>query len=273
MGQRMFGFVGRRSLLKSFGAMSLSAAVVACTKNANQSTTATPEATTAAALEDRKPNWEMTPDEALQLLMDGNKRFIDGKTIHPRIGPTRRSETGADQFPFAAFLSCADSRVPVEILFDQGIGDCFVCRVAGNIATPENVGSLEFGTFVLGSKVLMVLGHEGCGAVVAAMGRTAQFNLPPGTDLGKTSIPSLLPFLTPGVQDIEKQIKEKGVASLPITEEKGADDVMATTEAVVKRQVEALMKSPVLSSLVQANKLKIVGAYYDLDTGEIKMVV
>lgn len=102
----------------------------------------------------------MTPDLALQRLVEGNQRFVDGKRENPRQDITRLTEVAEAQSPFAAILSCADSRVPSEIIFDQGFGDLFICRVAGNVATPEEIGSLEFGTLVLGARVIMVMGHE-----------------------------------------------------------------------------------------------------------------
>jgi carbonic anhydrase len=110
-----------------------------------------------------------TPAEALQVLIEGNRRFADGKSMasHRDIGRVR--QVAKEQEPFAAFLGCADSRVPIEIVFDQGFGDLFVTRIAGNVASSENIGSLEFGTHILGAKVLYVLGHTECGAVTATM--------------------------------------------------------------------------------------------------------
>ena len=112
---------------------------------------------------------DMTPDAALKKLMDGNKRFVDRKRQNPNQDLVRLAEVAKSQKPFAAVLGCADSRFPSEIIFDQGLGDLFVCRVAGNVATPEEIGSLEFGTLVLGAKVLVVVGHKRCGAVDATI--------------------------------------------------------------------------------------------------------
>src|SRR5918997_1471952 len=102
----------------------------------------------------------LTPAAALQRLMDGNQRFVERRRQNPNQDLARVREVAQTQTPFAAILGCADSRFPAEILFDQGIGDCFVCRVAGNIATPEEIGSLEFGTAVLRAKILLVVAHE-----------------------------------------------------------------------------------------------------------------
>ena len=110
-----------------------------------------------------------TPEEAMKLLIDGNRRFAEGKTISSNRDMSRVREVANGQKPFAAFLGCADSRVPIEIVFDQGFGDLFVTRIAGNVASSENIGSLEFGTKIPGAKVLYVLGHTRCGAVSAAV--------------------------------------------------------------------------------------------------------
>ncbi|MFM7572018.1 MAG: carbonic anhydrase, partial [Snowella sp.] len=112
---------------------------------------------------------DMTPDEILTKFMEGNQRFVKQKREKPNQTTVRLEEVAAGQAPFAAVLSCADSRVPVEIVFDRGVGDIFVVRDAGNIAADESIGSLEFGTLVLGAKVLMVIGHQDCGAVISTM--------------------------------------------------------------------------------------------------------
>jgi carbonic anhydrase len=189
-------------------------------------------------------NKDITPDEALKKLVEGNDRFVNQKRTNRNQTKERLVEVAKGQEPFAAILGCADSRVPGEIVFDQGLGDLFVCRVAGNIATPEDVGSLEFGTLVLGAKVLVVMGHTSCGAVKAAI----QGGELPG------SIGSLI-----------KSIDIGSVA--PKSEAPG--DVDKAAQANVNHQVETLKKSPILSDLITKNKLKIVGAYYDLDTGKV----
>lgn len=257
---RINGFLGRRNLLKLMGASGVGfAAATACS-----SQTATPPAATSASptsqamadktapqasVEKRSFSDDMTPEQSLQLLVEGNKRFTEQRLSHPRQGFARLVETGADQFPFAAFLGCADSRVPVELVFDQGIGDCFVVRIAGNIATTEAIGSLEFGAAVLGSRVLVVMGHEGCGAVNAVL---RQAKLPAESKIG-----SLVPYIQPGVDKAKN--------------EKGNDLVNAIKDSVMV-QVETLNKSPILEGLIKQNKLKIVGGYYDLDTGVFSLI-
>ena len=190
---------------------------------------------------------DITPDLALQRLMDGNQRFVNGKLENPRRNRERLAEVAKTQKPFAAVLSCADSRVPSEIIFDQGFGDLFVCRVAGNIATPEEIGSLEFGAAVLGTKVIMVIGHERCGAVDATI-KGAQV---PG------QIATLLDAIKPAIKNSENQT---------------GDRLSNATKSNVLFQIEKLKSSPVISQLIQDKKLKIVGGYYDLDTGAVSVV-
>jgi carbonic anhydrase len=189
-------------------------------------------------------NKDITPDEALKKLVEGNVRFVNQKRTNRNQTKERLVEVAQGQEPFAAILGCADSRVPAEMVFDQGLGDLFVCRVAGNIATPEEVGSLEFGTLVLGAKVLVVMGHTSCGAVKAAI---------KGGEL-------------PG--SIGSLIKSIDIGSVSPKSE-AAEDVDKAAKANVNHQVETLKKSPILSDLITKNKLKIVGAYYDLDTGKV----
>jgi len=192
-------------------------------------------------------NSDLTPDEALKNLLDGNQRFVQSKRQNPHQDFGRLQEVAKGQKPFAAILGCADSRFPSEIVFDQGLGDLFVCRVAGNVATPEEIGSLEFGTLVLGAKVLMVIGHERCGAVEATI-KGAQV---PG------QIASLIDAIKPAVSRAK---------DLP------GDALENTCKANIALQVERLKTSPVISELITAGKLKVVGGYYDLDTGTVTMV-
>lgn len=226
----------RRNLLK-FGAAALGTGVVAA-KVGSQFFTPEP----AAAQSD------INPDLALQKLMTGNQRFVNKKRENPNQTVARLTEVARGQKPFAAVLGCADSRFPTEIIFDQGLGDLFVCRVAGNVATPEEIGSLEFGTLVLGAKVIIVIGHKRCGAVDATI-KGAQV---PG------QIGSLLAAIQPAVESSK---------NLP------GDRLENATKANVLLQTERLKASPVISQLIKEGKLKVVGGYYDLDTGAVSMVI
>jgi carbonic anhydrase len=187
------------------------------------------------------------PDRALQLLTQGNQRFVENKRKYPNQEWKRITAVAPSQAPFAAILGCADSRVPAEIVFDRGFGDIFVCRVAGNVATPEEIGSLEFAALVLGVKVIMVLGHERCGAVKAAI----QGGPLPG------HIGSLTQAIKPAVESSKNQ---------------AGDKVENAVKANVRLQAQRCKASPVLNQLIEQGKLKIVGAYYDLDTGKVTMV-
>ena len=189
----------------------------------------------------------ITPDQALQLLIDGNQRFVNNMRQNPNQDFTRITQVSPSQAPFAAILGCADSRFPAEILFDRGFGDIFVCRVAGNVATPEEEGSLEFGTLVLGAKVLMVVGHENCGAVKAAI---------EGGEL-PGQIGSLTQAIMPAVQSSQNQ---------------PGDSVANAVKANIRLQANRLKASPVINQLIQEGKLKIVGGYYDLDTAAVEIV-
>ena len=189
----------------------------------------------------------ITPAQALEMLMDGNQRFATSKRLYPDQSFIRLKQVAQAQKPFAAILSCSDSRVPTEIVFDQGLGDIFVVRVAGNIAITEAVGSLEYANLLLGSKVLMVLGHERCGAVKA----TLEAEEVPGM------IGSLFYPIRPAVDDARKQqgnLLENAV------------------KTNVMFQVERLKTSSVITNLIKEDKLKVVGAYYDLDDGKVTLL-
>ena len=191
---------------------------------------------------------DLTPDVALKQLMDGNKRFVDRKRQSPNQDFVRITEVAKSQKPFAAILGCADSRFPPEIIFDRGFGDLFVCRVAGNVATPEEIGSLEYSTLVLGAKVLVVIGHERCGAVDATIKGTQV----PG------QIGSLINAIKPAVESSKDQT---------------GDRLENAIKANAMLQANRLKASPVISKLIAENKLKVVGGYYDLDTGAVNILV
>src|SRR5271167_1041642 len=187
----------------------------------------------------------LSPDAALTELMDGNKRFTSGKlTSHEHDLAILKQHTEDKQEPFAAVLSCADSRVPVELVFDQSIGHIFVTRVAGNIVTPEIIGSLEYGAAVLGTKAILVMGHSGCGAVKA----TIQGKAVPG------QISSLFPHIQPAV-------------------DQAGQDLAAATKANAKIQATLLSQSStVIAGLVKSGGVKVVAGYYDLGSGTVTLL-
>ena len=204
----------------------------------------------AGALASQNSSWGQeietpkTPEEALKALYRGNERFSAGKSLSSHRDLDRVRMVAPKQSPFAAFLGCADSRVPIEIVFDQGFGDLFVTRIAGNVASSENIGSLEFGTQILGCKIIYVLGHSACGAVSATM----KGEEVPG------QISGLFQHIRPAVKaangDLDKAIVEN-----------------------VKNQAMTIAESsPVVSKLVRRRELIVAGGIYDLTTGIVRSI-
>jgi len=191
----------------------------------------------------------MPPAQALQLLLDGNQRFIAGKLEHPNQTPERRTEVAKGQHPFAAVLACSDSRTPPEIIFDRGLGDIFTVRVAGNVADKVVIESLDYSVKHLGVRVVMVLGHRRCGAVIAAVegheGTADQ-------DVGP-----MLTELRPAVAD------SRNMPGDPV------ENAVRENVLLVMKNLEGSVE---LSAMVKAGDLKIVGGIYDLDTGKIEML-
>jgi carbonic anhydrase len=187
----------------------------------------------------------MTGESALRELTAGNERYIAGKvTSFPEDLKILKEKTVTKQEPFAAVLSCADSRVPVEIIFDQSIGHLFVTRVAGNMVTPEIMGSIEYGVAVLGVKAILVMGHTNCGAISAAVG---------GKEVpGQISV--LYQHLMPGIRDSRGNVAK-------------AVEANAVFQARLLRE-----SSTVIAKAVKENGVKVVGGVYDLETGRVKML-
>ena len=187
----------------------------------------------------------LSPDDALKALMDGNRRFVERRlTSFQEDIDVLRQETAEKQEPFASVLACADSRVPVELVFDQSIGHVFVNRVAGNIATSEIIASIEYGAAVLGTKVLMVLGHRACGALKAAIAAKPV----PG------QISALYSYLRPAVNQAN-------------------GDLDAAIAANAKYQAQVLRESStVVADLLKDGKVKVVAAVYDLASGKVNLV-
>jgi carbonic anhydrase len=193
-----------------------------------------------------------TPAEALKMLEDGNARYVANTAIN-RDFSVGRAERAKSQSPFASIVSCSDSRLAPEIVFDQGPGDLFIVRVAGNFVSEYGLASLEYGALVLGSPLVMVLGHSNCGAVSSAIKVVKDGTALPG------HLPSLMDELKPAV--------EAAIA------EKPADLLAAATIANVRQNVDYLRTAkPVLADLVAAGKVTVVGAVYDIPTGIVTAV-
>jgi carbonic anhydrase len=190
-------------------------------------------------------------DESLQKLMDGNKRYVESKPMNKDLGDTKRKEILKGQHPFATVVTCSDSRVPPEHIFDQGLSDIFVIRVAGNVVDSIALGSIEYGTEHVHTPLLMLLGHSDCGAVKATLGAKGE---PEG------NIGAIVKKIQPAVE----KAKKKGGSNEEVLETAIKENVMN-----VYRDV---MKSPVIKELVHEGKLKIVAAEYNLATGKVELL-
>jgi len=192
----------------------------------------------------------ITPTMALDLLKEGNKRFINNMKVNRNL-LQQANETSDGQHPFAVILSCIDSRTSAELIFDQGLGDVFSVRIAGNIINEDILGSMEFGCKVAGSKIIVVLGHSKCGAVKGACDHVEMGNLT-----------ALLSKLQPAVYD-EKTITENRTSS-------NEEFVEKVSMINVKRTVHAIMeRSPILKEMVESGAIGIVGGNHNINTGEV----
>uniref|UniRef100_A0A7S0VDS3 Carbonic anhydrase n=1 Tax=Polytomella parva TaxID=51329 RepID=A0A7S0VDS3_9CHLO len=200
------------------------------------------------------PNAE-SPDQVLQRLLDGNRRFIAGQSIHPHQEKSRIIELCSGQKPFASILSCADSRVPCEIVFDAGFGDVFIIRVAGNIAAPEQVASLEYSILELGVKLIVILGHTKCGAVKAA--------------LKGERLPGFLEAL---IDQIDVAIIRSGNSNASAAGKISPQVVEQVVRENTLYQLERCMRSPVISEAIKNGTVKVVGAMYDLESGNVTLI-
>jgi carbonic anhydrase len=198
-----------------------------------------------------KPQNVVSPGAALERLQKGNMRYVKGASRRHDFEHEREALAGG-QNPFAGILSCADSRIAPEYAFDSGRGDLFVCRVAGNFATTETIASLEYGVAVLGVPLILVLGHDRCGAVDAAIK-----SLKDGTTL-----PGHLPSLVDGVAPAVNAVLQQGGDTLGKAIQQNVIDTVAKLRSA----------TPILSAAVEQNKLKVVGGIYRLKNGRVDMV-
>ena len=186
----------------------------------------------------------ISPDRAIEMLKEGNQRFLN-KNETERDLHVQVNQTSGGQFPYAAVLSCIDSRVPVELTFDQGIGDIFSARVAGNIINEDILGSIEYACGVAGSKAILVLGHTKCGAVTAAC---------QGVELG--NITALLSKVKPAIKEVQNRT--------------GQLEVEEVTKSNVNQSIQEIReKSALLADLEKEGKIKIVGAVYHVEDGRV----
>ena len=193
----------------------------------------------------------ITPTMALDLLKDGNKRFVNNLKVNRNL-LEQANETSDGQHPFAVILSCIDSRTSVELVSDQGLGDVFSIRIAGNIINEDILGSMEFGCKVAGAKIIVVLGHSKCGAIKGACDHVEMGNLT-----------ALLSKIQPAIYD-EKTVTENRNSD-------NSDFVEKVATINVKRTVHAIMeRSPILKEMIEAGAIGIVGGSHDITTGEVR---
>jgi carbonic anhydrase len=198
-----------------------------------------------------KPQNVLTPTTSLERLLKGNARYVDGVSLRHDFKHEREALAGG-QNPYAAILSCADSRIAPEYAFDSGRGDLFVCRVAGNFANTETVASLEYAVAVLGTPLIFVLGHDSCGAVSAAIKSLKDGTTLPG------HMPSLVTGIAPAVNAVSQQ---------------GGDTLgNAIRRNVIDNVAKLSSATPILSAAVEQGKLKVAGGIYRLGDGKVEMV-
>jgi carbonic anhydrase len=202
---------------------------------------------------DKSAQSAITPDQAIARLVQGNRRFVTGASLH-RDYPAQVRATSSGQYPFAVILACIDSRSGPELVFDQGIGDLFVARVAGNYCPVDLLGSMEFATKVAGAKLVVVLGHSECGAIKGAIDNV---------ELGHLT--TVINALKPAVASVPDAGGERS--------SKNKKFVMAVTVANVRRTVAAIRaNSSILRELEQSGQIKIVGAMLDVHSGVVTFI-
>ncbi len=192
----------------------------------------------------------LTPDDVIRALKEGNERFVDNNvTARDHSAMVRKAAGG--QFPKAVILSCIDSRIPVEDVFDRGIGDLFVGRIAGNFVNTDLLGSMEFGCRVMGAKLILVLGHESCGAITSAI-----------DDVKLGNITSMLANIRPAIDASQDFPGDKS--------SQNAEYVMYVLKNNVLNAIKTIReKSPILKEMADKGEIKIIGAYYNINTGVV----
>ena len=192
----------------------------------------------------------ITPLMALELLKDGNKRFVNNLKVNRNL-LQQANETSDGQHPFAVILSCIDSRTSAELIFDQGLGDIFSVRIAGNIMNEDILGSMEFGCKVAGSKIIVVLGHSKCGAIKGACDHVEMGNLT-----------ALLSKIRPAVDDEETITQNRNSNNAEFVEKVSVINVKRTVKSILQR-------SPILKEMIEKGEIGIIGGTHDITTGQV----
>jgi carbonic anhydrase len=202
---------------------------------------------------DRSEQQAITPDRGIARLADGNKRFVNGEGHHRDL-TAQRLATASGQYPFAVVLACIDSRSTPEIVFDQGVGDIFTARIAGNYSTPDLLGSMEFATKIAGAQLIVVMGHTECGAVKGAC-----------DDVKLGNLTTVIQAIRPAVESVVEYRGEPNSANKQF--------VLAVTDANVRRTVEQIREnSEILRDLERSGQIKVVGAMHDIKTGRVEFI-
>jgi len=195
----------------------------------------------------------LTPDLIIDILKKGNQRFVNNIKAHRNL-LEQVNETSTGQFPFAAILSCIDSRTSAELIFDQGLGDIFSIRIAGNILNEDILGSMEFACKIAGSKLIVVLGHTNCGAVIGAC-----------DDIKLGHLTTLVNKIKPSIEIESETESERNGRNIKFVENVSVNNVRLTVEGIRRR-------SPILSEMEREKKIKIIGGMYDVETGIVKFL-
>jgi carbonic anhydrase len=249
--------------LKILSIVLLSYGLISCEDSKNEAKTTSQEAFNTSiekpiqSVLTAEEQANMTPDEIINRLKKGNENFVNNNLTQRDHSAQRRKAT-IGQYPKAIVLSCVDSRVPVEDVFDLGIGDIFVARVAGNIENRDIVGSMEFASAVAGSKVIIVMGHTACGAVMHAIDNTD------AESMNMNALNDLLNEIKPSVELTEKN-GEVSSKNVEFTNSVINNNALKTVDDIRKM-------SPVMASLEQEDKIKIIAAVYDMETGKVKFI-
>jgi len=242
-------YLSRRDWLSAAGVAASATVLAACGSGSRSpaTTTVTVPADAVIPTETARPTIT-NPDAALKQLTDGNARFVDAKMVHPAQDPEHRLRVSQGQQPFAVILTCSDSRLPPEVIFDQGLGDLFVVRVAGNIVDAALLGSVEYAVEHLNTPLVVVIGHERCGAVEATL-EGIQHNSKPHGDIG-----ALVEAITPAV---------------PVAEQRPGDLLVNTIRVNAEMSRDAIAKSSALAGRLKAGEVKVLAAYYSLGDGMV----
>jgi carbonic anhydrase len=236
-----------------FTSLAAAAFITAGCQSSNQNCCTMPASTGAAVaqVQTKASQTAMTPQQALAELKSGNARFVAGKSLH-RDFPSQVKATASGQYPFAVVLSCLDSRQPIEIVLDQGVGDIFSARVAGNVLDDDILGSMEFACKVSGAKLIAVLGHSNCGAIKGAV-----------DDVQLGNLTGLLTKIKPAIDAVPADVQPRTTKNYAFVDQVSEENVKLVMKEIRER-------SPILREMLDQGEIGLVGGMYDLKTGKVQ---